>query len=176
MPYSSSMTSAKIWNLWLNLWMFLSGTDRVYLMYVWMYACDYCFYSCFSRDSEPAVTALASKYCKLLPYETEVHFVCMYVCMYVVNMCTLYEITNVWNELGCLQPPLPLRRRHQHPDLPWWVLHSLVCWVYMLGTYILVCKYVCEYDVILKYLLTTFMLVRRWRCKSLRSWKPQCRK
>ena len=63
--------------------MFLSGTDRVYKMYVWMYACDYCFYSCFSRDSEPAVTALASKYCKLLAYETEVHFVCMFVCMYV---------------------------------------------------------------------------------------------
>ena len=114
-------------------------------MYVWwMYACDYCFYSCFSRDSEPAVTALASKYCKLLPYEVEVLFVCMYVCMYVVNMCTLYDITNVWNKLGCLlrlQPTLPLRRRHQHPDVPWWVLHPLVCWVCMLVTYILVCNY-----------------------------------
>ncbi len=91
-------------------------------------------------------------------------------------MCTMYEITNVWNELGCLQPPLPLRCRHQHPDLPWWVLHSLVWWVCMLVTYILVCKYVCEYDVILKYLLTIFMLVRRWRCKSLRSWKATMQK
>ena len=63
-----------------------------------MYACDYCFYSCFSRDSEPAVTALASKYCKLLPYETEVHFVCMYVCMYV---CGEY-VYAVWNN-ECLE-------------------------------------------------------------------------
>ncbi len=105
--------------------------------------------------------------------------------MYVVNMCTLYDITNVWNGLGCLlrlQPPLPLRRRHQHPDLPWWVLHSLVRCVCMLVTYILVCKYVCKYNVsrlyvfILKYLLPTLMLVRRWRYKSLRSWKATMQK
>ena len=101
-------------------------------------------------------------------------------CMYVLNMCTLYDITNVWNELECLlrvQPPLPLRRRHQHPDLPWWVLHSLVYWVCMLVTYILVCKYVCKYDVRrCSTMFTTFMLVRRWRCKSLRSWKATMRK
>ncbi len=44
---------------------------------------NYCFYSCFSRDSELAVSALASKYCNLLAYETELLFyVCMYVCMW----------------------------------------------------------------------------------------------
>jgi hypothetical protein len=41
---------------------------------------DYCFYSCFSRDSEPAVSALASKYFNLLAYEIEVLlFVCLFV-------------------------------------------------------------------------------------------------
>ena len=109
-------------------------------------------------------------------------FVCfMYVCMYVVNMCTLYDITNVWNELGCLlrlQPPLPLRQWHQHPDLPWWVLHSFVWWLCMLVTYILVCK--CD----LSRCMFSFWNI----CKQLSYWsagedanrceveRPQCRK
>ena len=153
MPYSSSMTSAKIWNLRLNFWIFLSGKDRAYKkMYVCMHVCMYVWIIVSIHVSLGTASLryrhLHPRTATYWPTRQRYFFVCLYVCMYVcmcvyvVNMCTLYDITNVWNGLGCLfclQPPLPLRRRHQHPDLPWWVLHSLVWWVCMLATDILVC-------------------------------------